>query len=95
MGGQEISHYLKEEGYIRLIQCFLNPQLMLNRPESANPLDGQQVLEITPDGRTTLIKRTGKQFDPLYKLFMPDDRRKQGECVFGNAICLCIYNAVQ
>ena len=39
--------YLKEEGYIRLIQCFLNPALMLNRPESPNPLTGdQQVLEL-------------------------------------------------
>ena len=32
--GGKLAPYLQEEGYIQLIQCFLNPQLMLCCPES-------------------------------------------------------------
>lgn len=28
-----MEEYLREDGYIRLIQCFLNPELMLKKPE--------------------------------------------------------------
>ena len=74
--------YFKEEGYIRLIQCVLNPALMLNRPESPNPLTGDElVLELLPDGRHRPLRRRGGQGteDPLYKLFVPDKDVKQGE----------------
>ena len=71
MGGQEMSNYLQEEGYIRLIQCFLQPDLMLQRKESPNSLTERQVLELGPDGRPQVIPRQGDQQDPLYQLFIP------------------------
>ena len=75
-----MANFLKEEGYIRLIQCFLNPGLMLNRPESPNPLTGdQQVLELLPGGGHRPMRRNGQSMeDPLYKLFVPDKDVKQG-----------------
>ena len=80
IGGLEMAVFLKEEGYIRLIQCFLNPALMLNRPESPNPLTGdQQVLELLPGGGHPPMRRHGQAMeDPLYKLFVPDKDVKQG-----------------
>ena len=75
-----MSALLKEEGYIRLIQCFLNPDLMLNRPESPNPLaDDQQVLELVPGGGAKPIKRRGQtKEDPLHSLFVFNEDEKQG-----------------
>lgn len=80
VGGQEMATSLKEEGYIRLIQCFLNPALMLNRPESPNPLTGdQQVLELLPGGGHRPLRRRGQAMeDPLYRLFVPSKDVKQG-----------------
>ena len=47
--GSQLATYLREEGYICLIQCFLNPQLMLCHPESPNPLsEDTPVLELVP-----------------------------------------------
>lgn len=75
-----MSGFLKEEGYIRVIQCFLNPELMLNRPESPNPLTGdQQVLELVPGGGHRPIQRRGQaKEDPLYSLFVPNEQQKEG-----------------
>ena len=80
IGGQEMSQFLKEEGYIRVIQCFLNPDLMLNRPESPNPLTGdQQVLELLPRGGHRPIQRRGQAMeDPLHNMFVRDDKDKEG-----------------
>ena len=81
--------FLKEEGYIRLIQCFLNPALMQNRPESPNPLTGdQQVLELLPGGGHRPLRRPGQAMeDPLYKLFVPNKDVKQGRLV---CVCVCV-----
>lgn len=38
VGGQ-LAPYLQEEGYIRLIQCFLDPRLMLCCPESITTME--------------------------------------------------------
>ena len=75
MGGQEMSNWLREEGYIRLIQCFLNPRLMLERKENPNSLTERQVMEIGADGRPHLLQRggAGPQVDPVYQLFVPDN----------------------
>ena len=69
--GDQLATYLCEEGCIRLIQCFLNPQLMLCHPESPNPL---HVLELVPRGGHLTLERRGKKVDPLYQLFMPTNQ---------------------
>ena len=81
MGGQ-LSTYLREEGYIRLIQCFLNPQLMLCHPESPNPLrEDTPVLELVAGGGHRTLERRGKKVDPLYQLFMPTNHQQIGELI--------------
>ncbi len=82
MGGQEMSHYLREEGYIRIIQCFLLPDLMIQRKEGPNALTEQDVLELDKEGRPRVIERAGTQVDPLYQLFMPDNPDQIGEGVW-------------
>ena len=75
--------YLKEDGYIRLIQCFLNPGLMLQREESPNPLrDDETVIELTADGRHRPVQRDGEKADPLYELFVPKDPQNEGDRLF-------------
>ena len=79
MGGQ-LATYLREEGYIRLIQCFLNPQLMLCHPESPNPLrEDTPVLELVPGVGHRTLERKGKKVDPLHQLFMPTSQQQMGE----------------
>ena len=74
-----MSPYLKEEGYIRLIQCFLCPDLMLNRKEVPNVLrEDQAVLELTSDGRHRPIRRGGNEMDPVHDLFVPENPEQQG-----------------
>ena len=73
-----MSNYLREEGYIRLVQCFLHPSLMVHRKESPNPLTEQHVLELGVDGRPQVIQRQGTYVDPLYQLFVPDQPEEQG-----------------
>ena len=74
-----MSPYFKEEGYIRVIQCFLNPDLMLNRPESPNPLTGdEQVLELLPGGGHRTKRRGQATEDPLHSLFVYPKDQKQG-----------------
>lgn len=84
-----MSALLKEEGYIRLIQCFLNPDLMLNRPESPNPLTGdQQVLELIPGGGARPIQTRGQaKEDPLRNLFVCSEDEKQGMCMLLYYVC--------
>ena len=62
--------YLKEEGYVRMIQCLLFPDLMIHREEAPNVLR---------DGRHQPIKRCGNEMDPVYELFMPPNPEQQGE----------------
>ena len=72
--------YLREEGYVRMIQCFLLPELMIRREEAPNVLrEDEAVLELTPDGRHRPIKRRGNEMDPVYELFMPPNPEQQGE----------------
>lgn len=78
IGGQEMSNYLQEEGYVRLIQCFLKPGLMLERPESPNALTEQQVLQLGLDGKAHVLKRQGAQVDPIYQLFVPSNPDELG-----------------
>ncbi len=65
---------LREEGYIRMIQCFLHPRLMLERRENPNSLTERQVMELGADGRPHLLQQegVGPQVDPVYQLFVPD-----------------------
>ena len=82
MMGNQLAPYLQEEGYVRLIQCFLNPKLLLSHPESPNPLqDDTPVLELVPGGGHRRLERGGKKIDPLYLLFMPNEHQQNGENV--------------
>ena len=79
-----MTNCLREEGYIRLIQCFLHPKLMLERPEAPNSLTEKQVMELGPDGRPHLLQRegAGPQVDPVYQLFMPERPEDTGVWVW-------------
>ena len=69
----KLAPYLQEKGCIRLIQCFLNPKLMLCHSESPNPLQEDHcVLE---------LEREGKKIDPLHQLFVQSEHKPIGESV--------------
>ena len=70
IGSEEMSKYLKEEGYIRLIQCFLQPSLMLQRPELSKSQSWLQVGEASG--------QLSAPADPIYQLFMPHKPDQQG-----------------
>lgn len=91
VGGQLVP-YLMEEGYIRLIQAFLNPGLMVHRPEAPNPLrEDEQVLELDPGGRHRPLQRSGVPLaDPLYLLFFPDNPQQQGMVSQGSCSCVIL-----
>jgi len=85
MGGQELAEYLTEDGYIRLLQCFLNPALMVERREAPNALTDQQVLQLGSDGRAKVLQKEGQKVDPIYLLFRPGREEKLGEATEGLA----------
>ena len=74
-----MSNYLKEDGYIRLLQCFLQPSLMIQRKEAPNALSEKQVLNLDLGRRAQVIHKEGTQIDPIYHLFMPDNPEELGE----------------
>ena len=69
-----------EEGHIAIIQRFLNPDLMLTKPELPNPLrEDEEVLVLQPGGRQAKPKqRKGKEEDPLIQLFRPSKSQPSG-----------------
>ena len=70
IGSQEMSTFLQEEGYIHIIKCFLNPVLMIYRPEVPNPLtDHEQVLELHGRGHRPARRKYQERDDPLFRLF--------------------------
>ena len=69
--GNQLAPYLQEEGYIRLIQCFLNPKLMLCHSETPIPLQ--------EDHSVLGLEREGKTIDPLHQLFMQSEHKQIGE----------------
>ena len=84
MSGQ-LSPYLHEKRYIRLIQCFLNPQLMVYSPESPNPLrEDLSVLELLPGGGHHMLERRSKKMDPIHALFVPSKQQQ-----IGGDVCPC------
>ena len=92
MGGPELAEYLREDGYIRLLQCFLNPALMVQRKEAPNALTDQQVLQLGADGRARVIHKEGQQVDPIYLLFMPEESEKLGK---EDAVCVVLYSFIR
>ena len=88
-----MEEYLREDSYIRLIQCFLNPELMLKNPEPPNVLrDDQPIIELTPGGGYRPRPRDGKREDPLHLLFQPEGPQQQGkcECKVPSSCCLSL-----
>ena len=79
IASDDIAGYFDDKGFIRLIQCFLDPDLMLECKETPNPLKEEQVLELV-DGRFQKLCRPGEESDPLYQLFVPDHNAKLGMC---------------
>ena len=82
--GGKLLPYLKEGGHIRLIQCFLNPDLMLQREELPSSLrdsaeqtraGGQQ----TRAGGHQPAQRDIVKVDPLYQLLVPNDPERKGQ----------------
>ena len=73
MGGQ-LAPYLGEKGCIRLIQCFLDPELMICHPESPKPFQ-----ESVLGGNYHRLDREGKKNDHLYQLFTPNEHQQIGE----------------
>ena len=63
----EVSQYLQDERFIRLLQCFLDPhQYMIKQDDEAEKM---------------LYRSRGQhcvQEDPIYKLFDPDNTKKLG-----------------
>ena len=73
--GNELAPYIGEEGCIRLIQCFLNPQLMLCHPEPPKPLS---VMVSGAKPRHT-VDREEKKIDHLYEFFTRNEHQQIGE----------------
>lgn len=65
-----------EEGYIRLLRCFLHPNLMLQHRESSSSLTERQVLELGVNGAPTDLQH--HEDDPLHQLFFPDNSEQLG-----------------
>lgn len=64
--------YLKEEGYIRLLQCFLQPNNLIQRKENTNSLTDQEMAYGKPNEIQEL------QVDPLHQLFNPEKPKELG-----------------
>lgn len=70
MGGEEMSTYLHgDKAYIRLIQCFLSPNLLIQCKENLNPFTDEE----------TYAREVGEvdrnpenHFDFLYQVFDPN-----------------------
>ena len=84
----QLAPILKEKGCIRLIQCFLNPELMFCCPESPNPLqENAPVIELVPGGGHRILERRGKKIDPLHQLFKASEHEQIGRYVCITANC--------
>ena len=70
-----MSKYLNEDGYIRLIQCFLQPKLMLQCPELSKSHSRVPVGEVSGH-----LPKPTAPVDPIYQLFMPLKPDQQGQC---------------
>jgi hypothetical protein len=77
MGGEEMSVYLYgDKAYIRLIQCFLSPNLFVRLKESPNPCTDREKQD-REDGRFN--ENVENHADYLYELFDPNSQVSQGQ----------------
>ena len=73
----QLAPYLGEKRCIRLIQCFLNPQLMFCHPEPPKSL-WEQVPGVRQRHR---VERDGKSIDHLFELFTNQEMGEDvGKC---------------
>ena len=69
--------YIKEKGCIRMIQCFLLPDLMIKQKEAPNlvPDVDQTISECVSDSTCQL---QGKARDPVHEFFVPSNQEFMG-----------------
>ena len=80
----QLAPYLGDEACIRLIQCFLDPELMLCHPEPPKPLS-----ELVPGARRCdNVERNEKKIDHLFELFTNQQIGKDvDECLTRDVYC--------
>ena len=72
-----------------LIECFLNPDIMVQSPETPLPRDAnEEILELGQDGQPQLKVREvspDQMADPIHALFNPPKGSRDGEsaCTVG------------
>ena len=72
-----------------LIECFLNPDIMVQSPETPLPRDAnEEILELGQDGQPRLKVREvspDQMADPIHALFNPPEGSRDGEsaCTLG------------
>jgi hypothetical protein len=77
MGGEEMSAYLHgDKAYIRLIQCFLSPNLFIQHKESPNPYTDSEKRDRE---YRRAVENTENHVDYLYELFDPESQVSPGE----------------
>ena len=75
-----------------LIECFLNPSLMIQRPETPLPRDtNEMILELGQDRQTQLKEKVvspDQMADPIHALFNPPEGSRDGEtaCILGQYV---------
>ena len=81
IGGDKMSNFF-EEGHIAIILRFLNPDMMLVKPELLTPLPEQ----------TRPKPKKGKEEDPLVKLFRPSESQPLGALAYVLILLSCAYS---
>ena len=79
IGSPEILPYIKEKGCVKMIQCFLLPDLMINQEEAPNLIpDVDQTISECVSDSTCQLQQQGKARDPVHELFVPSNQEFMG-----------------
>ena len=77
MRDQELATYLRDNGCICLLQCFLFPNHMIQTKEVPNTFTTEQLDHMNPEEREQSLNMDSKKIDPIYSFFMPEKPGKQ------------------
>ena len=76
---------------LKLMECFLHPNLMVRSPETPLPRDAnEEILELGADGQPRLkVKEVppDQMEDPIHALFNPPEGSRDGEGLYLHLIC--------